>query len=251
MVYQIVHTIPRAYEGDHYLKSNFRQMIMNGMKRNGLKCNCMFCKEIRNKNIDNLTQILVVKNYSLDNRNFDYLLSIEAHDMNFSQKCAYIMNRIDNYIYWFFTGKWNYWSGDLKSFVGMYAYLRLRTNPDENSFYGTNNTYVLIRDIVICVSSFDGLPLNIRNNTIGNEYIGFGKLLIDVAEEISSMNDYYKLALITNPSNIENYKNNYGLTYAFTREYIYMLKNLTLYNYNIVYRIIIICIILVFFYYIV
>ena len=249
MVYKIVHTIPRAYEDSHYLKSNFREMIMNGMKKNGLKCNCIFCKEIGDKKIDDLTQIMVVKKYSLDNRNFNYLISIEAHDMNFSQKCAYIINRIDNYIYWFFTGKWNYWSGDIKSLVGRYAFIRLRTNPDEDSFYGINNKYALIRDVVICASSFDASSVNIRNNIIGNEYSGFGELLINVAEEFSSMNGYYMLALITNPSNIENYKNRYGFTHSFRREYIYMLKELTSYNYNIVYRIIITCIIVVFFYY--
>jgi len=99
-VYKIVHTIPKAYEPGHYLKSNFRQMIMSGMKKNGLTCNCNFCIEIGKKNFDDLTPIFAIKKY-IRYDTIEYLLRIEAHNMNNYQKCVYVMNIIYNSILWF------------------------------------------------------------------------------------------------------------------------------------------------------
>ena len=234
-IYKIVHTIPRANEADHYLKSNLRQMIMNGMKKNGLKCNCKFCIEIGKKNIDDLTQILVIKKYKIYDK-IEYDLIIEAHDMNNYQKCVYVMNIIYNSIDWFFTGKLNYWSGNRHLYLGSYGFLKLSLNNYNESKFNIYNCGIILE-----VNIFDS-SLGIANYSFGNESCDFAIMLINKAEEISSMHGYSTLIVCTNDITSKYYKNK--CHYTFTKSINGMMEtDLTLYNYDIAYRIYVICII--------
>jgi len=227
-IQRLIRDIPaKSIEAGYNKKSNLRQIIIDGMKKKGEKCNCIFCMEIGDKELDDLTPIIVVRKYNAS-EGIEYHLSIEAHEMNKYQKYMYIMNIIYNYVIWLFTGKWNYWSGDLKSYVGLFGFLRLRfdSNPGGN-FISEINNCALIREVHIYGSS-----LGVGNEAIGSQHRGFGKLLVKTAEEISSMNGYKKSAVIAGVGTREYYKNKCGYTLGNT----YMLKDLPCYNYNVVYR---------------
>ena len=226
-IQRLIRDIPaKSIEAGYNKKSNLRQMLIDGMKKKGLKCNCIFCMEIGDKELDDLTPIIVVRKYNAS-EGIEYHLSIEAHDMNKYQRFAYIMNIMYNYIVWFFTGKWNYWSGNLQSYIALFGFLRLRFDPNPGgNFILEINNCALIREVHVYGSS-----ISIGNDAIGSQHRGFGKMLVKTAEEISSMNGYYKTAVIAGVGTREYYKNKCGYTLGNT----YMLKDLPSYNYNVVY----------------
>jgi histone acetyltransferase (RNA polymerase elongator complex component) len=235
-IQRLIRDIPgKSIEAGYHKKSNLRQMITDGMQKKGLKCYCIFCMEIGDKELDNLTPIMVVRKYNAS-EGIEYHLTIEAHNMDNFQYGVYILNIVYNYIVWFFTGKWNYWSGNLQSYIGLYGFLRLRFDPNPGGdFIPEINNCALIREVHVYGSS-----LGVGNDAIGSQHRGFGKLLVKTAEEISSMNGYSKSAVIAGVGTREYYKNKCGYTLGET----YMLKDLPSYNYNIVYRMYIMSIII-------
>ena len=236
-IQRLVRDIPKkSIESGYNKMSNLRQIILDKMKKNNQKCNCIFCMEIGDKELDNLTPIIVVRKYNAS-KGIEYHLSIEAHNMNNYQNLMYNITIIYNYFVWFFTGKWNYWSGNLDSYTGLFGFLRLRIDPDPGGdFIPEINNCALIREVHIYGSS-----LGVGTESIGSQHRGFGKQLMKVAEEISKIQNFKKVAVIAGVGTREYYKNKCGYTLGKT----YMLKELTDYNYQILNRLKIVIVLMV------
>ena len=227
-IQRLVRDIPGTDIAAGYNKmSNLRQLIHNQMKLKGLKCHCIRCMEIGDKELDDLTPIVVVREYKAS-EGVEYHLSVEAHDFTYYSKFLYYMSIMYSYIIWFFTGKWNYWSGNLNTYSGLYGFLRLRFDPNPGGDFITEiNDCALIREVHVYGSS-----LGVGTEAVGSQHRGFGKLLVKTAELISSMNGWKKTAVIAGVGTREYYKNKCGYHLGTN----YMLKELTPYNYHNYYR---------------
>ena len=224
-IQRLVRDIPgKSIESGYEKKSNLRQIIHDQMKKNGQKCNCIFCMEIGDKELDDLTPIMVVQKYNAS-EGIEYFLSIEAHNMNNYQKLMYDFYIIYIFIVWLFTGEKKYWSGNLNTYSGLYGFLRLRIDPNPGGdFISEINNCALIREVHVY-----GTSLGVGTESIGSQHRGFGKLLVNTAERIASSHNLSKSAVIAGIGTREYYKNKCGYYLGET----YMLKNLSPYDYRI------------------
>jgi len=88
-IQRLVRDIPGTDIAAGYNKmSNLRQLIHNQMKARGLKCRCIRCMEIGDKEHENLKPIMAVRTYEASGGT-EYHISIEAHKMNFVQKLEF------------------------------------------------------------------------------------------------------------------------------------------------------------------
>jgi len=201
-IQRLVRDIPgKSIESGYHKISNLRQIIIEKMKKNNQKCNCIFCMEIGDQELDKITPILVVRKYEAS-EGIEYHLSVEAHDMNYYQTFMYYCSQL------------------------LRTILRFDPNPG-GDFIPEINNCALIREVHVYGSS-----LGVGTDAFGSQHRGFGKLLVKTAEEISAMNGWKKSAVIAGVGTREYYKNKCGYTLGNT----YMLKNLMSYNYNIIMR---------------
>jgi len=230
-IQRLIRDIPeKSIESGYNKVSNLRQVLHEKLKKEGKKCNCIYCMEIGDKELDNLTPILVVREYNAS-EGIEYHLSVETHDFTYYSKFMYYMSIIYSYIIWFFTGEWKYWSGNLNTYTGLYGFLRLRFDPNPGGDFITEiNNCSLIREVHVYGSS-----LGVGTEAVGSQHRGFGKLLVKTAEDISSMNGWKKTAVIAGVGTREYYKNKCGYHLGTN----YMLKELNPYNYQNYYRLII------------
>ena len=207
--------------------TNLRQVIHKTMKERGLVCNCIFCKEIGDMELEDHTPILVVRKYAASGGD-EYHLSMEYHEMDAWQQLSYRADRVMNALQWCFTGKWNAWSGCLKSYKGLYGFCRLRIDPAPGGDYlPVLHGCGLIREVHVY-----GFALGVGNEAMGSQHRGYGKYLVAQAEQISAMNGLQKTAVIAGVGTREYYKNKCG----YHKEGTFMKKSLTPYNFYSVER---------------
>lgn len=227
-IQRLVRDIPgKSIESGYHKISNLRQVIIEKMKKNNQKCYCIFCMEIGDQELENITPILVVRKYEAS-EGIEYHLSVEAHEATCVATFMYYMFIVYSFIFWFLTGKLTYWSGNMDSYTGLFGFLRLRfdSNPG-GDFIPEINNCALIREVHVYGSS-----LGVGTNAIGSQHRGFGKLLVKTAEQISAMNGWKKSAVIAGVGTREYYKNKCGYKLGNT----YMLKDLVPYNYTLIKR---------------
>ena len=231
-IQRIVRDIPaKSIESGYMKMSNLRQMIHNKMKAWNVNCKCIYCMEIGDKELDNNQPYLVVRKY-VASEGLEYHISVESHDMNKLQYLAYILSRIVANLIWLLTGIYNEWSGNMKSYTGLYGFCRLRIDPNPGGeFIPEINGCGLIREVHIY-----GFSLGVGKDSMGSQHRGFGKLLVQTAETLSTRHKYYKTAVIAGVGTRQYYKNKCGYTLANS----YMIKSLPHYNYNILKRLMII-----------
>ena len=227
-IQRIVRDIPsKSIESGYHKMSNLRQIIHDKMKREKKVCNCIFCKEIGDKELDNLKPYLIVRKYEAS-KGIEYHLSVEAHDMNLIQSSYYYANRIQNFAQWLITGKWNEWSGSLDTYIGLFGFCRLRIDPNPGGdFLPVLNGCALIREVHVY-----GFSLGVGKDAIGSQHRGYGKLLVKKAEELAAMNGLTKTAVIAGVGTREYYKNKCG----YKKEGTYMTKESLPYEYNTLLR---------------
>ena len=200
--------------------SNLRQVIHNQMKQKNLKCHCIRCMEIGDKEHDNLKPIIVVRNYKASD-GIEYHISVEAHKMNFFQTILYLLDMLANFILLCFTKEHYYWEGNLDSYIGLFGFLRLRFDKHAGgNFIPELKGCALIREVHVY-----GTSLGITNGTTerkGTQHKGYGKLLVKTAENIAKECKYKKIAIIAGVGTREYYKNKCG----YHLEGTYMVKDL-------------------------
>jgi ELP3 family radical SAM enzyme/protein acetyltransferase len=230
-IQRLVRDIPgKSIESGYNKVSNLRQVLEGKMKEWGLKCQCIYCMEIGDKELDDLTPYLVVREYKAS-EGTEYHISMESHQMKWYDKVLYNADRVKAYLTWSLTGEWNEWQGNLETYTGLFGFCRLRIDPAPGGdFIPEINGCGLIREVHVY-----GFSLGVGKDTIGSQHRGFGQQLVKTAEQITSMTGLKKTAVIAGVGTREYYKNKCGYQIANT----YMVKNLLPYNYNTLYRTII------------
>jgi histone acetyltransferase (RNA polymerase elongator complex component) len=228
-IQRIVRDIPgKSIETGYKKMSNLRQVLEGKMKEWGLKCQCIYCMEIGDKELDNLTPYLVVRKYAAS-QGTEYHISMETHQMKWYDSVLYYLDRLYAYFYWFLTGKWHEWEGNLDTYTGLFGFCRLRIDPQPGGdFIPEIHGCGLIREVHVY-----GFSLGVGKDTIGSQHRGFGQQLVKTAEQITTMNGLKKTAVIAGVGTREYYKNKCGYQIAKT----YMIKTLATYDYNIFYRV--------------
>jgi len=197
--------------------SNLRQIIHTQMKKKNLKCNCIRCNEIGDKEHDNYTPIIVVRRYEAS-QGIEYHISVEAHNMFLFQKLAYYIILLWNYLILLVTRKHYYWSGDLVTYIGLYGFLRLRFDPAPGGdFIPEIQESALVREVHVY-----GTAMGVGVEGDGSQHKGYGKLLMATAEQISKEAGYNKVAVIAGVGTREYYKNKCG----YSLEGTYMVKKI-------------------------
>ena len=227
-IQRIVRDIPsKSIESGYHKMSNLRQIIHDKMKKQGKVCNCIFCKEIGDKELDNLTPHLVVRKYEAS-EGIEYHLSVEAHKMDWGQKARYYVSKLRNLGHWLVTGEWNEWSGSLDSYIGLFGFCRLRIDPNPGGdFLPVLKGCGLIREVHVY-----GFSLGVGKDAIGSQHRGYGKLLVKTAENLVAMRGLKKTAVIAGVGTREYYKNKCG----YKKEETYMTKDLPDYEYHTLVR---------------
>lgn len=219
-IQRVIRDIPeKSMEAGYNKVSNLRQVIDAKMKLNGTRCMCIFCMEIGDNELDtNIVPMLVVRKYEAS-EGIEYFITVEAHRMEFIDKWNYFIWFIGACIMWLFTcGRWNYWSGNDRTYSGLYGFLRLRIDPNPGGdFIPEINGCALIREVHVYGSS-----LGVGEDSKGSQHRGFGKKMMAIAEKISIDNGFNKTAVIAGIGTREYYKNKCGYVLGGT----YMLKTL-------------------------
>lgn len=184
---RLIRDIPTTSIESGNMFSNLRQILQNELKKQNLYCKCIRCREPK----DNINSI------SVENAIFD-LQSYKASD-----GIEYFLSFI---------------SPDRKI---LYAFLRLRiNNKSKNHFIKELQNASIIRE----VHTYGQLtPINkTQNKEKFIQHIGFGKQLLQKAEEITKQkHNLNKIAVISGIGVREYYKKN-----GYNLEGTYMTKNL-------------------------
>jgi len=217
-IQRLVRDIPGTDIAAGYNKmSNLRQLIHNQMKLKGLKCHCIRCMEIGDKEHDNLKPILAVRKYEASGGT-EYHISVEAHNMGIFHKLDFWLMHIYMWFYTLFTGRLCYWPGDLETYIGLYGFLRLRIDMNPGGGYIPEiRGCALVREVHVY-----GTSLGVGSELEGSQHRGFGKLLMATAEDIAKNAGWNKVAVIAGVGTREYYKNKCGYKLDGT----YMVKDL-------------------------
>lgn len=164
---RVIRDIPNQYILDGNSQTNLRQVILDEMKKRGIKCRCIRCREVKKipKAIDLMSQAkLVIRNYPASNGQ-EYFISYESPTE-------------EEYLY---------------------GFCRLRLSP-KAGYADDVPTFKVLKDTALIRELHVYGKVNCVNSTatVGeSQHHGFGKLLMEKAEEIAKDNDYSRIAVIS------------------------------------------------------
>jgi len=213
---RLIRDIPKKSITVGYNKvSNLRQLVLDRMTKNGEKCNCIRCREVKNNNykFDNIK--LVVRKYiASDGLEFHITYETEKYYWTFSYVLflfLYFVNKI-------LLNKIIYYGGNDKLYEHCFGFLRLRIDPTPGGdFVPEINNCGIIREVhVYGISSEVG-----TNNDLSSQHKGIGQKLVSTAEQIIKKYGFNKVAIIAGIGAREYYKNKCG----YNLNGRYMIKN--------------------------
>jgi ELP3 family radical SAM enzyme/protein acetyltransferase len=217
-IQRLVRDIPaKSIEAGYHKISNLRQVIHTKMEKENIKCRCLFCMEIGDRELGELSPQLIVRKYEASN-GIEYFISFEAHKMSNIEWFDYHVFLFVSQLYWFLAGKRCYWDAPLENYEALFGFLRLRIDPNPGGKdIPEINGCGLIREVHVY-----GTSLGTGQQSVGSQHRGFGKRLIQVAEDITLQHGYTKTAVIAGIGTREYYKNKCG----YTKGMHYMLKDI-------------------------
>lgn len=209
---RIVRDIPNTdRDGNLYIYggnkvTNLRQLVHNKLSKDGKFCNCIRCREIRNQKLTVPTQVVIRKYKSSGGT--EYFISIESGETNTS-----IL--IDN--------KW--YKKTMQRENGLiYGFLRLRlSNIVDREYFSELNKAALIRELHV-YGEVVGVNKNEKNVNVKLtelQHTGYGKKLMNVAEQIANENKYWEIAVIAGIG-VKNYYRKLG----YQEKNTYMIKSI-------------------------
>lgn len=182
---RVVRDIPNTTRsGELYIyggnkKTNLRQLLHEHMKKNDMFCGCIRCREVQGDCTMVDVAELVVRKYE-SSGGIEYFISIESGNDN--------THRLVD-------GKW--YDMARKQVPGiMYGFLRLRlVNNTRNKYFDELHNAALIRELHV----YGQVVSKTTDEEFGNhiQSKGFGKLMMQKAEEIAMNNYYTKIAVIS------------------------------------------------------
>ncbi len=205
---RVIRDIPVSYVYAGNNVPNLRQLLEEDMKKNGLKCRCIRCREVRKKEI-NGNIIMNVRSYQASGGH-EFFISIESNDKET--------------IYGFCRLRLSNNMGFIKSGGYKHSKNENNTNEDINLFPYLNNM-AMVRELHVY-----GVMTPVNNNSnnstnINHQHKGFGKALIKKAEEIALNYDYHKIGVISGVG-VRKYYEKLG----YKLENNYMVKELDFYD---------------------
>jgi elongator complex protein 3 len=174
---RVVRDIPIKYVKQGCDCANLQQYLIDIMKKEGKMCQCIRCREVKNKKIDHQNAKLCVTKYRASEGD-EYFISFEG-----------FKDEKDNN-------------------STLYGFLRLRLS--ENSGMGNNGVVfdelkntALIRELHVYGQT---IAVNKGTNSTSSQHLGFGTRLLQKAEEIAIQNGYTKIAVISGVGVKEYYR---------------------------------------------
>ena len=220
-IQRVIRDIPsKSIASGYEKKSNLRQMIANEMEKQGKKCQCIRCMEVRSDKSSN--RAIVVREYEASGA-LEVFISVEAHE-GFCP--SLFISKISN----------SHFKGCLKHRSAILGFCRLRLGV-KKSPVGLDN-YALIRELHVY-----GKTTSINEKSEGQQHKGIGSVLMKKAEEIAYKHGHEKIAVISGVGSREYYRKKHGYELSNT----YMVKTLTMQSDKQYYKIIIFSFIFVIF----
>jgi ELP3 family radical SAM enzyme/protein acetyltransferase len=221
-IQRLVRDIPRNSITVGYERiSNLRQVLQNRMEKEGLKCNCIRCMEIKNTTGPSVTRLVVRKFKASEG--LEYFISFETHkQLSFFNIWKYmcIIGSFFCILFYLFRGKTWYWGGNLDTYTGLIGFCRLRLDKNAGAgFISELENSAIIREVHVYGNT---MGIHEKENDRSVQHKGYGKMLVKTAEIISKENGYDKIAVIAGVGTREYYKNKCG----YELEGTYMIKKL-------------------------
>lgn len=222
-IQRLVRDIPRnSIRAGYERISNLRQVLQNRMEKQGLKCNCIRCMEIKNSNGGVVR--LVVRNFKASD-GLEYFISFETHrQLSFFDFWKYlcVLGSFFYIVYCIIIGKAWYWGGDLDTYTGLIGFCRLRLDKNAGGgFINELKNSAIIREVHVYGNTM-GINEKKQEGVSSTQHKGYGKMLVSVAEQIAKERGYGKIAVIAGVGTREYYKNKCG----YKLEGTYMVKKL-------------------------
>lgn len=166
--------------------TNMRQLIAQQMKKDGLVCNCIRCREIKSNQL--LTDIVKFKKIKYKSNNgWEYLLTYETED---NKLYAMLRLRLP-------------FQHDLSNDRNEYLYINNETMKQcNNVVFSILKNSAIIREIHVFGQQI-GINKKEKN---ASQHTGYGKKLIKKAEIIAKKNGYKKIAIISGVGVREYYR---------------------------------------------
>lgn len=232
-IQRLVRDIPeRSMEAGYEKISNLRQIIQDSMKREGTKCNCIRCMEVRDDDYKMKEAKLVVREFKASEE-MEYYISYEYNNFGGLFTIAYICYLwflIKYYINLFLFSNVIYWEGNMKTYDGLIGFCRLRLDRDPGigGVIPELKNCALIREVHVYGYSLGvgdskhASSAQSREKLNSTQHKGFGKKLVKTAEDIAKKNGFNKVAIIAGVGTREYYKNKCG----YHLEGTYMVKEI-------------------------
>lgn len=193
--------------------TNLRQVLEQRMKKEGIFCSCIRCREVK-KRLSNIENALPIVRKYRSSHGDEYFISYESGSC---EKSVYQ------------DGKW-YTNGKREPGI-CYGFIRLRLSSLNNSrFYKNQYFSNLEKSAFIRELHVYGQVNTKKDQNAGiTQHHGIGKILMKTAEDIAYNNGYRKIVVISGIG-VRNYYRKLG----YTEENTYMVKNLYQWNVEII-----------------
>lgn len=213
---RLIRDIPSTYIIAGYHRPDLRNIIHDKMKKNGTKCECLRCMEVKNKTHYIKKAKPVVISYN-DSHGIEYFISYQACDCTICW--SWILFSSWAFIVWLFTGKTIYWKGCDK-YMANIGFCRLRhdINPGLDIFPELKNC-ALIRELHVYCNK---LEVNSKTVKKAAQHSGFGRKMMAIAENISYNKGYMKCAVTAGTGARKYYERKCG----YHKEKTYMIKSI-------------------------
>ena len=213
---RLIRDIPtQSIEAGYAKLTNLRQVIQDRVPK--YFCKCIRCMEIKDRSHRISEAKLVVRKYAAS-CGTEYHISYELEMSYWSW--AYIWFYIGYVFNKVFLRKTVYYGGDRDNYIGLFGFLRLRIDPNPGLGIVTElEGCGLIREVHV----YGGSTSVGDNEEKSSQHKGFGKRLMDTAEEIIINHGLKKAAVIAGIGAREYYKNKCG----YQLDTHYMVKHLT------------------------
>jgi elongator complex protein 3 len=204
---RVIRDIPVSYVYAGNDVPNLRQLLEEQMKKEGLKCRCIRCREVRKK-ITSEDTIVNIRDYEASGGH-EYFISIESKDKET--------------IYGFCRLRLSNNMGFIKS--GGHKESNNKIDEDINLFPYLNNM-AMIRELhVYGVMTPLNKTKNNKTQDASHQHKGYGKILIKVAENIAIKNNFHKIGVISGVG-VRKYYEKLG----YSLENNYMVRELDFYE---------------------
>lgn len=155
---RVIRDLPHLYISTEGYREDLRQIIQKEMQKKGLKCKCIRCREVKNKQSDISQAKLIVRQYFASG-GVEYFISFESSDESI-----------------------------------LYGFLRLRISKDSGSVFPELKDTAMIRELHVYGKVAKVDEKNMLDDKI--QHKGLGKKLIQKAEEITLQNNLNRIAVI-------------------------------------------------------